>query len=649
MTRLITLIIAVILATDIVESQLRVEDIKNDSRNYYFAEGEGENEKSAFNDAVARIMTSISSSIRTKTEVDYSSSTSVNGSSKNARTDADHNVDITTTVTSSGILRGVQTIVLNKEPNKVKVFCYVEKRLVEKIYDDIAETVRSFVEIGKGAERHLQIDDALRNYSWALTLASYMSKLKTVIVDFDGYSGDATVMLQQKIRSVLANIAVYNENPQKDKNTILVPLRFEYAGKEVSSITFNYLFNGSYVGPKVTKNGSFLLELPKSQKDLKIQIETLFKNEAEHNSNPYLATAFSDNDMLFRPNNGTFSIKIGSNDGSSRDSYKMDGHDSVLSDMSQNNMLRPEPAKEYNQVEKPCVTDYSIYMPILAQVEKAIQKSEPFTVKEYFTEDGYEMFNTLLTKTGVVTLAQNKTKYDFIEGNNGQILARFCRVRIKFKQKRDEYMENIVFRINPGTRKIESLAFALTNKAEEDIFRQASNWTNVSRFAILNFLEDYQTAYALKRLDFIEKTFSDDAIIITGSVLKRKPTKYYNEGATVRFKGANVNVTYHNLTKEAYLKRLKEQFDQREYIHLTFEDNYVDRINTNGRFPDGTAMAIQVRQRYASPVYSDVGILSLMIDTRGDLPIIHIRFWQPLDEKIVPMETVFSKENISWN
>lgn len=47
------------------------------------------------------------------------------------------------------------------------------------------------------------------------------------------------------------------------------------------------------------------------------------------------------------------------------------------------------------------------------------------------------------------------------------------------------------------------------------------SWEEDSRICLIRFLEDYQTAYALKRLDYIESIFSDDAWIITGTVLKK--------------------------------------------------------------------------------------------------------------------------------
>ena len=57
---------------------------------------------------------------------------------------------------------------------------------------------------------------------------------------------------------------------------------------------------------------------------------------------------------------------------------------------------------------------------------------------------------------------------------------------------------------------------------------------------LISFLENYKTAYALKRLDYISSIFDDDALIITGRVLKNVKihgsctTGFYDRIVTLR-------------------------------------------------------------------------------------------------------------------
>ena len=119
----------------------------------------------------------------------------------------------------------------------------------------------------------------------------------------------------------------------------------------------------------------------------------------------------------------------------------------------------------------------------------------------------------------------------------------------------------MAFRFNRYDNKIQSLAFALSRKAEDDIFNAAAKWTDASRFTLLQFMEDYQTAYALKRLDYIEQIFSDDAIIITGTVLKPAGRQYV-EGSPIDFNRTDVQFTTKN--KQQFIETVRRHFNDRE-------------------------------------------------------------------------------------
>lgn len=191
-------------------------------------------------------------------------------------------------------------------------------------------------------------------------------------------------------------------------------------------------------------------------------------------------------------------------------------------------------------------------------------------------------------------------------------------------------MENLVYRFNTQG-KIESLAFALTKQAENDIMDAAASWPEVSRWAILGFMEDYQTAFALKRLDYIKELFSDQAVIVTGTVLKRKDydlLHYVDMQKMVDIKAKEKDVVYSKHTKADYINKLQSIFDAREFVHLSFEDNRSMMINLPSSYTVGAAFGIEIKQRYTSPVYSDEGYLTLMFDTTTEPKTIHARLWQ---------------------
>ena len=165
--------------------------------------------------------------------------------------------------------------------------------------------------------------------------------------------------------------------------------------------------------------------------------------------------------------------------------------------------------------------------------------------------------------------------------------------------------------------KIDCLSFGLNKPAVDDIMNQTS-WNDTVRNVLINFLESYKTAYALKRYDYINSIFSDDALIITGSVLKHTAS---NEGQAM----SKQAVKYTRQTKSEYMKKLQHIFRSSEFINLRFADNQVRKSGVGGEI-----YGIQIKQDYFSSSYGDTGYLFLMVDLNNPKePVIHVRTWQP--------------------
>ena len=137
----------------------------------------------------------------------------------------------------------------------------------------------------------------------------------------------------------------------------------------------------------------------------------------------------------------------------------------------------------------------------------------------------------------------------------------------------------------------------------------------------MNFLESYKTAYALKRLDYISSIFDEDALIITGRVLK--PAGKVNEF------GAGKYVSFTRQSKSEYIKRLSNVFRSQEFINIQFTDCDVTKL---GKAPG--LYGIRLRQKYFSSSYSDTGYLFILVDLHNpDTPVIHVRTWQEEPDK----------------
>jgi hypothetical protein len=140
------------------------------------------------------------------------------------------------------------------------------------------------------------------------------------------------------------------------------------------------------------------------------------------------------------------------------------------------------------------------------------------------------------------------------------------------------------------------------------------------RMVIATFLENYKTAFALKRLDYIQSIFDDDAIIIVGHVVKKAARK----GDGTQYMD-NELVKYTRHDKQSYLASLEKSFKSNQFINIRFTDNDVKKMGVGA-----DTYGIQIHQDYYSSTYSDTGYLFLMVDLNDiDQPCIKVRTWQP--------------------
>ena len=107
--------------------------------------------------------------------------------------------------------------------------------------------------------------------------------------------------------------------------------------------------------------------------------------------------------------------------------------------------------------------------------------------------------------------------------NGDEIICRSFPMSFTFSGNRRTFVEDIVFHLTKDGKVCE-VAFGLNKAAVDDIMNRGA-WSDEARKVMINFLESYKTAYALKRLDYISSIFSNDALIITGSFVKSTGNK----------------------------------------------------------------------------------------------------------------------------
>lgn len=591
-----------------------IDEIKKNS-NYIWGEGNGTTMSDAEGEALRQMSVQISVSVYNSSYDEESNDNSVQKAVLQS--------------VSSAKFTNVQMRVLEEEPN-AKVFCFMSRSEVKKMFEKRANHIANMVDAGKTAESRMMIDEALRNYYWALVLAK--TTPEPVEIEFNDKKGEATSLLPIKIKSVLAMINASVEEIQDNKNIIL---GFTYNGKPVSSLNFKYNDGQSIVGPIVARDGigeASMASIPADGK-LHLTYELRFRNEVDPTDSD-IAGAFNAGIL---PNiNSSVAIAIKSNS-------KKKAAAPMLASAE---MLAAQPTNDKRSIAMQNADNTDDLQKAVLAVEAAISSNNPKSAFNYFTPEGYTLFANLMAKNGKVTLVGKAQSHNFIIAD-GYIIGRATNIKRQFRNGK-AFMEKLVYRFNPESRKIESVAFALTQRAENDIMNAAASWPEVSRWAILNFMEDYQTAFALKRIDYINSIFSDDALIITGTILKKlnNAERAFDRSKSLDLGGPK-DIAYSQLSKTEYIDRLRKIFSTREYVHLQFEDNVTRMIDLpaiNG-INKGAAFGIEIKQRYESTGYSDDGYLTMVFDTRGKLPIIHVRLWQPDKNNMMSLQEFISRFN----
>jgi hypothetical protein len=169
--------------------------------------------------------------------------------------------------------------------------------------------------------------------------------------------------------------------------------------------------------------------------------------------------------------------------------------------------------------------------------------------------------------------------------------------------------------------KISAVSVAIEMHRYDMIMAEKSNEVDYSRRQfIVDFVENFRTAYNKKDMKMLNSVFSDKALIITGKLVKEKP----NSDIT-KMTLNNNRVVYIKQTKMQYLEKLRNIFKNTKYINVKFEDI---EVTQHPKYDD--IYGVNLKQYWHTSNYQDVGYLFLMIDFRDPKnPIIQVRTWQP--------------------
>ena len=561
------------------------EYIKNSSA-YLYGEGWGvtisEARENALNDLISKIKVQVTGEIK-----QLESEGVVNDS-----IDAKREFVSKINTYSQATLTNTQQIIVENEPDAY-VVRYIKRSELNRIFEGRKQKALDYVSSAQRALELGKIDVALKDYYWALMLVeSLQYPNEAYYTDELGRKQILTKWIPEEMNKIFSNLKI----EVASRKNCDVELRFTHNKNVVTSIDYTYFDGRDWSNIYSAKDGCGVLELAPGNisETYQVKIEYEYRGESHIDKEVESVMAMTKSKAY-------------------RKAYI-----NVESDVVEKKEAKPIKLTTTKNIETIKDSEVVAYHEAIKSVEQALTTKHFKDIEPLFTTEGYEIFNSLLKygNAKVVGIPQ----YTFIPYND-YVIARGLQMSFTFANSyRKSFVEDVIFTFDKD-KKIANIAFGLGDVAEKDILYKGS-WSTEARMALMHFLENYQTAYALKRHDYISRIFDDDAVIITVTVL---PTETYKKTDTSNTIFDNKIIKENRYTKDSYLKQLERSFAGKEYINLRFADNDVRKLGRGGE-----VYAIQISQEYYSSNYGDKVYLFLMLDMNDpEKPLIKIRTWQP--------------------
>lgn len=569
------------------------DEVKRNSNVYLFGEGWGATVEEADQQALAALISKISVAVSSDFTI------TEDEKSTNGVLDAQSYTNLKVQTYSSATLTNTERLVIDNNPDEAHIGRFIKRSELNKIFEGRIRTLKEHIRLGMVAEENGKIDDALRNYYWAYSLLKSVQRPAEVQYadEETGKNIHPLTWIPERMDNIFDDLEVKIANNDGTN----VDLMFTHKDKPVSSLDFTYFDGRNWSNIASVKNGRGTMEFSSGMVPENIQINYEYAYRGQAHINQEIKSVLN-------------VIKVGAFRGS-RVNLQTGKEKASTTDKTD---VQLKPASKKNATISP-VANEKPYREVLSKVVAAIKTKSYNSVQDYFTEDGKDMFKRLIQYGSARILNTNECAFYQFDDN---VVARSIQMSFSFKKGvRANFVEDVVFTFNKEG-KIDCLAFGLDAKAKADIMNRGA-WPIEARQTIMEFLENYKTAYALERIDYLRSIFDDDAVIIVGHVAQRFEAVNPRKDGPVTYRN-NKYVRRTQYSKEQYLKHLEACFRANEFVNIRFANNDVRKAK------DGEEYGIQIKQDYYSTNYGDEGYLYIQVDLNDRKePIIKVRTWQP--------------------
>lgn len=583
-----------------------------ESSDYIIGQGVNSDLEQARQSALSSLVSNIS--VNVSSQFSYSAAEET----KDNQTNSEEKVNSIIKSYSTAALNNVDEYV---EHNKgdYTVYRYMKRSDLRAMFKKRVALARKWIWEARRSYKDGKTGDALRDYYWALLLLRSCPDADLEV--FEDENGEHNMMQFAfgGIKDILSLITIEATELEMKDGMQHVTLRFCQGNEPLTNFNYRYHDGKNTSELYTAKDGSGEIVLPAPVKLSKVKIQAEYECRDEANINPDLRCVIQTTEPVPLP---AAMIKIGTKNckGIDSNNYFLQVAQSPnrITPVEDKN-IRADTSKSENitnatQNNNDVASDLkSKCMEAVEIVQKAIATKTPSSARSVFTDLGWDMFTKLMTYGNVRLLRQPEVS---LEATADGMICRSLPMSFAFKGNTRSFTEDVVLYLN-SDGKVNEVAFGLEKLAVDDIMKRG-DWDLQARQLMVHFLETYKTAYALKRLEYINSIFSNDALIITGSVV-------YSSGKGDIGPSLQKHVKYTRQTKAEYMTNLERCFKSNEFVNIRFADNVVRRSHTNPNI-----YGIQIKQDYFSSSYGDTGYLFLMIDFADpNAPLIHVRTWQP--------------------
>lgn len=577
----LTLALGIIITMALTVTAQGVDGIKRNS-SYLYGEGGGVTLQAAKEAALADLIQKISVTVHS----DFTSKERELNQDGNVTSDAEYQSIIRSYSTAT--LTNVKTIVLKPEPD-ASVFLYIAKSEIDRIFESRVAKAKEFVGNADEALKNGQIDDALRYYYWSYCLVKSLRYPNEAKIFVDGQERSLLAWLPTRIDDVMGKVKVQSRRTADNTYEITAT----YDGRPVRYMDYTY-FDGvdnSPVYSILDGKGLVELRLGMAMDAVQLKLEYEFRG-LSRNDSEVEAVVGAMKPAVYRRAYHRVALDGAA---SPAESTSTDVNGSMQSPLALTDMG-------------------TLGTAVMKPVMQALRSGSIEQCRKKFTAEGWEEFSKLMGY-GKVTLMDDIHLDYFADGDC--VVCRGLPVSCRFNRGR-VFNEKLSFYIDSNSKQITHVAMGLGREAMNDVVLGHLDWSEKSRTRIVGFLEDYRTAYATKNLEYLDKVFDDNAVIVLGKRLQVAP-QLNKEGYM-----NNHRVQFTQLTKREFLRNLRRQFQSKDYINLHFSQNRIYQLQKGVE-----RYGIEIKQDYYSSNYGDTGYLTLIFDlTNPDQPVIHVRTWQ---------------------